>query len=68
MPHAEVETREFYKHIAQDLLEPKRMKQLLVWCGSRALPEKPSGDVEDASTRMMGKSNHISSNEVSGLS
>ena len=54
-PHAEVETREFYKHIAQDLLEPKRMKQLLVWCGSRALSEKPLGNVEDANERMTGK-------------
>ncbi|KAG8626299.1 hypothetical protein KVT40_005244 [Elsinoe batatas] len=40
LPHTEVETREFYKHISQDLVEPRRMKQLLVWCGSRALGEK----------------------------
>lgn len=40
IPHAEVRTEDFYKHISQDLLEPRRMKQLLVWCGSRALTEK----------------------------
>ncbi|KAF2220857.1 Mis12-Mtw1 protein family-domain-containing protein [Elsinoe ampelina] len=40
LPHTEVETGEFYKHISQDLVEPRRMKQLLVWCGSRALGEK----------------------------
>ncbi|KAL2357236.1 kinetochore protein-like protein Mis13 [Cryomyces antarcticus] len=47
VPHAEVETSEFYKHISQDLPEPRRMKQLLTWCGTRALPEKPSGSVPD---------------------
>ena len=30
------------------------MKQLLVWCGSRALPEKPLGEVENANERMTG--------------
>ncbi|KAF4554880.1 Kinetochore protein mis13-like protein [Elsinoe fawcettii] len=40
LPHSEVETVEFYKHISQDLVEPRRMKQLLVWCGNRALGEK----------------------------
>ncbi|KAH0286668.1 hypothetical protein M436DRAFT_50379 [Aureobasidium namibiae CBS 147.97] len=39
-PHSQVETNEFYKHISQDLVEPKRMRQLLLWCGHRALPEK----------------------------
>ena len=45
VPHTEVATAEFYKHISQDLTEPRRMKQLLVWCGSRALPSKPSGEM-----------------------
>ncbi|KHN96991.1 Mis12-Mtw1 family protein [Metarhizium album ARSEF 1941] len=41
-PHRDVNTAEFYKHIeAEGLLEPKRMKQLLMWCGERALPSKP---------------------------
>ncbi|PNS16623.1 hypothetical protein CAC42_4587 [Sphaceloma murrayae] len=40
IPHTEVATADFYKHISQDLIEPRRMKQLLVWCGSRALGEK----------------------------
>lgn len=31
------------------------MKQLLTWCGSRALPEKPSGDVKDANAIMAGQ-------------
>ncbi|KAG6015177.1 hypothetical protein E4U41_004672 [Claviceps citrina] len=42
-PHREVETREFYKHIAADLPEPRRMKQLLMWCAERALPERQRG-------------------------
>lgn len=36
-PHAEIIPEDFYKHIHDELLEPQRMKQLLSWCGSRAL-------------------------------
>lgn len=54
LPHSEVEVREFYKYIEQSLPEPRRMKQLLTWCGSRALPPKPSGDVKNASAIMAG--------------
>jgi hypothetical protein len=31
------------------------MRQLLTWCGSRALPEKPSGNVKDANAIMAGR-------------
>ncbi|CAD0109272.1 unnamed protein product [Aureobasidium uvarum] len=48
VPHNQVETNEFYKHISQDLVEPKRMRQLLLWCGHRALPEKSGGGQMDA--------------------
>lgn len=41
LPHAEVPTAEFFKHISADLTEPRRMRCLLGWCGSRALPPKP---------------------------
>ncbi|RDA84531.1 hypothetical protein CP532_3755 [Ophiocordyceps camponoti-leonardi (nom. inval.)] len=42
LPHREVDSTEFYKHISADgLPEPRRMKQLLMWCGERALSEKP---------------------------
>jgi kinetochore protein Mis13/DSN1 len=41
LPHTEVPTAEFYKHIGADLTEPRRMRCLLGWCGSRALPAKP---------------------------
>ncbi|KAL9065307.1 MAG: hypothetical protein Q9161_008336 [Pseudevernia consocians] len=48
MPHDEVESSEFYKHIASDgLSEPRRMKQLLTWCATRALGEKPVFSTED---------------------
>ncbi|ORY19488.1 kinetochore protein Mis13 [Clohesyomyces aquaticus] len=55
LPHSEVEVREFYKHIEQSLPEPRRMKQLLTWCGARALPEKPSGHVPDTSAIMAAR-------------
>ncbi|KAF2736084.1 hypothetical protein EJ04DRAFT_463783 [Polyplosphaeria fusca] len=55
LPHSEVEIREFYKYIEQSLPEPRRMKQLLTWCGSRALPEKPSGDVKDSNAIMAAR-------------
>ncbi|KAH7149345.1 Mis12-Mtw1 protein family-domain-containing protein [Dactylonectria estremocensis] len=41
IPHREVDTAGFYKHIEGGLPEPRRMKQLLTWCGERALAEKP---------------------------
>ncbi|KXX81779.1 Kinetochore protein mis13 [Madurella mycetomatis] len=42
LPHREVNPSEFYKYIsAEGLSEPRRMKQLLIWCGERALSEKP---------------------------
>ncbi|KAK7415394.1 hypothetical protein QQX98_005933 [Neonectria punicea] len=42
IPHREVDPAGFYKHIEADgLTEPRRMKQLLTWCGERALAEKP---------------------------
>ncbi|KAL5621590.1 hypothetical protein BROUX41_006490 [Berkeleyomyces rouxiae] len=42
LPHKEVKEAEFYKHIeAEGLPEPRRMKQLLTWCGERALSAKP---------------------------
>ncbi len=42
LPHREVDPADFYKYISADgLSEPRRMKQLLIWCGERALSEKP---------------------------
>ncbi|KAI0012598.1 Mis12-Mtw1 protein family-domain-containing protein [Xylariaceae sp. FL0662B] len=42
IPHKEVSPSQFYKHIEADgLPEPRRMKQLLTWCGERALADKP---------------------------
>lgn len=46
LPHAEVPTTYFYKHISADLTEPRRMRCLLGWCGTRALPPKPEAPVE----------------------
>ncbi|CZR53355.1 uncharacterized protein PAC_03233 [Phialocephala subalpina] len=49
IPHREVETSEFYKHIeAEGLSEPRRMKQLLTWTGERCMGEKPAhGDADN---------------------
>ncbi|KAK4908162.1 hypothetical protein LTR49_022888 [Elasticomyces elasticus] len=41
LPHTEVPTAEFFKHISADITEPRRMRCLLGWCGTRALPPKP---------------------------
>ncbi|KAF4970185.1 hypothetical protein FZEAL_10102 [Fusarium zealandicum] len=42
IPHREVDPGDFYKHIeAEGLPEPRRMKQLLTWCGERSLAGKP---------------------------
>ncbi|KAK1715856.1 Mis12-Mtw1 protein family-domain-containing protein [Colletotrichum lupini] len=51
IPHREVETAEFYKHIeSEGLMEPRRMKQLLTWCGERALLQKPPHGQTDSNT------------------
>ncbi|KAL9098265.1 MAG: hypothetical protein Q9163_006049 [Psora crenata] len=48
LPHDEVESVEFYKHIeSEGLSEPRRMRQLLTWCGTRALDDKPTFGTED---------------------
>lgn len=49
LPHADVESRDFYKHIDQSLPEPHRMRHLLTWCGARALPDKVLGTTRDPS-------------------
>ncbi|KAL6715440.1 hypothetical protein ACLMJK_006401 [Lecanora helva] len=56
MPHDEVESSEFYKHIeSEGLSEPRRMKQLLTWCGTRAMGEKPSFPSEDSNARLAAR-------------
>jgi kinetochore protein Mis13/DSN1 len=57
VPHSEVDIADFYKHIESDgLPEPRRMRQLLTWCATRAMDEKPTGtEFEDQSARMAGK-------------
>ncbi|KAL8890611.1 MAG: hypothetical protein Q9215_002257 [Flavoplaca cf. flavocitrina] len=56
LPHEEVDSTEFYKHIESSLTEPRRMKQLLTWCGTRALGEKPSSTQKDFHARQAGGS------------
>ncbi len=55
MPHDDVEPKEFYKHIESGLPEPRRMRQLLTWCGTRALIEKPSISSEDSNARLAAR-------------
>lgn len=57
IPHREVNPAEFYKHIeSESLLEPRRMRQLLMWCGERALSEKPPHGARGSSAILGGKS------------
>lgn len=56
LPHREVDAAEFFKHIeAEGLSEPRRMKQLLTWCGERALSEKPRHGTSGAAAVLGGK-------------
>jgi kinetochore protein Mis13/DSN1 len=56
LPHREVDPSEFYKYIAAEgLSEPRRMKQLLIWCGERALSEKPPHGTHGSSAVLGGK-------------
>ncbi|EEB07260.1 kinetochore protein Mis13 [Schizosaccharomyces japonicus yFS275] len=40
LPHADVPTSEYHRHISADLSEPLRMKQLIIWSGSNSLDEQ----------------------------
>jgi len=56
IPHREVDPSEFYKYIeAEGLSEPRRMRQLLTWCGERALSEKPPHGSHGSSAVLGGK-------------
>lgn len=56
MPHREVDSSEFYKHIEGGALsEPRRMRQLLTWTGERALGDKPSHGDPDSAAHLAGK-------------
>ncbi|KAK2745328.1 hypothetical protein FQN55_006233 [Onygenales sp. PD_40] len=57
LPHDQVDTAQFYKHIEGDgLSEPRRMRQLLTWCATRALSAKPSGSRSgDESARLAAR-------------
>ena len=62
LPHSEVEVSDFYKHIeSEGLPEPRRMRQLLTWCATRAMGEQSEGSsdshpgYEDPSARLAGK-------------
>ncbi len=60
LPHDKVDSSEFYKHIESGLPEPRRMKQLLMWCGTRTLMEKPSSTSETYHAGFAGM-HHLSS-------
>ncbi|KAJ5577315.1 hypothetical protein N7535_004241 [Penicillium sp. DV-2018c] len=58
LPHREVGTADFYKHIADEgLPEPRRMRQLLIWCATRAIGDKPTGgsNSDDQSARLAAR-------------
>ncbi|CAG8502280.1 16423_t:CDS:2 [Funneliformis caledonium] len=43
-PHPDISHEEFYRHIQQDLPGPIKLRQLLSWCGQRALEKQRSKD------------------------
>lgn len=58
IPHREVDSAEFYKHIEADgPSEPRRMKQLMTWCGERALAKKPKLGSLNSNAILGGKEN-----------
>lgn len=47
LPHDAVDSSDFYKHIESSLPEPRRMRQLLTWCATRTIGEKPQNFKSD---------------------
>ncbi|CAG8813601.1 1954_t:CDS:2, partial [Racocetra persica] len=43
-PHPDVNSNEFFRHIQAEMPEPIKLRQLLVWCGQRALDKQISAD------------------------
>ncbi|RHZ69009.1 hypothetical protein Glove_291g33 [Diversispora epigaea] len=44
-PHPDVKSNEFFRHIQPDLPGPKKLRQLLTWCGKRAMNDPKTKDV-----------------------
>jgi kinetochore protein Mis13/DSN1 len=42
--HPDISHKEFYRHIQSDLPGPIKLRQLLTWCGQRALENQNSKD------------------------
>ncbi|ERF74692.1 hypothetical protein EPUS_00822 [Endocarpon pusillum Z07020] len=62
LPHSEVEVADFYKHIeSEGLPEPRRMRQLLTWCATRAMgnqsgvPPHAHPEYEDQSAHLAAR-------------
>lgn len=54
LPHSEVAVTNYYKHIESDgLTEPRRMRQLLIWCATKALEKQQNAvtQTKDANDR-----------------
>ena len=68
LPHKEVGAGEFYKHVEEGLPEPRRMRQLLTWCGERALAEKPRLGSADSGAILGGTHKLFSSHEGNTVS
>ncbi|CAG8603468.1 1056_t:CDS:2, partial [Diversispora eburnea] len=43
-PHPDVKSNEFFRHIQPDLPGPKKLRQLLTWCGKRAMNDSKTKD------------------------
>lgn len=55
LPHESVDTKEYYKHIESGLPEPRRMRQLLTWSGTRVLGDKPPFSSEDSHVKLAAR-------------
>ncbi|CAG8631006.1 8385_t:CDS:2 [Acaulospora morrowiae] len=44
-PHPDVKSSDFFRHIQPDLPGPKKLRQLLTWCGKRAMNESKTKDL-----------------------
>ena len=54
-PHNSVSDTSFYKHIDPDLPPAARVRQLLIWCSSRAVGRADAGAEASTSTKRKGK-------------
>lgn len=59
VPHEQISTKEYYKHLNNDLPDPHKMRQLLIWCSKKKFDEDKNKHIK--------QKNKLSNEELTSL-